>query len=90
VEVKGGDEPWRRSPLRQARYLNSIVEQDHRRIGGKDIQAQSRFVAGLFQIAASSAALSPPLGSPSNALRTSQQKLGRPGIVAGTIRFWLG
>ncbi len=89
VEMKGDGELWRRSLLRQVKYLNNVVEQDHRRIkrltgpglgfgsfatarrtlsgfeamamirkgqvrhiSGNDIQAQNRFVAGLFQIAA--------------------------------------
>ena len=89
AEMKKDAELWRRSRLRQVKYLNNIVEQDHRRIkrltgpghgfggfwtarrtlagfealamirkgqirhiAGNDIQAQSSFVAGLFQIAA--------------------------------------
>jgi len=89
AEMKNDGELWRRSRLRQVKYLNNIVEQDHRRIkrltgpglgfgsfptarrtlsgfeamamirkgqvrniGGNDIQAQSHFVASLFQIAA--------------------------------------
>jgi transposase, IS6 family len=87
--MKNDAELWRRSRLRQFKYLNNIVEQDHRRIkrmidpglgsggfstarrtpsgseamamirkeqirhiGGNDIHAQSRFVAGLFEITA--------------------------------------
>ena len=56
----------RRSRRRQVRELSRIAEQDHRPIrwlemiakgqirpvGGNNIQAQSSFVAGLFQIAA--------------------------------------
>jgi transposase, IS6 family len=89
AEMKKDAELWRRSRLRQVKYLNNILEQDHRRIkrltgpglgfggfwtarrtlagfeamamirkgqirhiGRNDIQAQSSFVAGLFQIAA--------------------------------------
>jgi transposase, IS6 family len=89
ADMKKDAELWRRSRLRQVKYLNNIVEQDHRRIkrltgpglgfagfwtarrtlagfeamamirkgqirhiDGNDIQAQSSFVAGLFQIAA--------------------------------------
>jgi len=87
--MKRGGELWRFSRLRQCKYLNNIVEQDHRRIkrlvrpglgfgslptarrtlagyeamamirkgqvhniNGRDMQAQSAFVAGLFKIAA--------------------------------------
>ncbi|WP_408902040.1 IS6 family transposase [Roseicella sp. DB1501] len=32
AEMKAGGELWRRSRLRQIKYLNNIVEQDHRRI----------------------------------------------------------
>ncbi|CAH2605696.1 transposase (plasmid) [Rhodovastum atsumiense] len=32
AEMKRGDELWRRTKLRQCKYLNNIVEQDHRRI----------------------------------------------------------
>jgi transposase-like protein len=32
VELKKEGEPWRRSRPRQVKYLNNIVEQDHRRI----------------------------------------------------------
>jgi transposase-like protein len=32
VEIKEDGELWRRSRLRQVKYLNNIVEQDHRRI----------------------------------------------------------
>jgi transposase-like protein len=32
AEMKHGGELWRRSKLRQVKYLNNIVEQDHRRI----------------------------------------------------------
>ena len=46
AEMKGDGELWRRSQLRQVKYLGNIVEQGHRRIGGKDIQGQSRFLAG--------------------------------------------
>jgi transposase, IS6 family len=82
-------ELWRFARLRQCKYLNNIVEQDHRRvkrlvrpglgfgsfrtarrtlagyevmamvrkgqvrgIGGRDMQAQTSFIAELFQIAA--------------------------------------
>jgi transposase, IS6 family len=31
-EMKRDDELWRRSRLRQAKFLNNIVEQDHRRL----------------------------------------------------------
>jgi transposase-like protein len=31
-EMKSGGEMWRRSRLRQVKYLNNIIEQDHRRI----------------------------------------------------------
>jgi transposase-like protein len=31
-QVKAADELWRRSRLRQCKYLNNIVEQDHRRV----------------------------------------------------------
>jgi transposase-like protein len=88
-EMKRDGELWRRSRLRQVKYLNNIVEQDHRRIkrlidpglgfgrfwtarrtlagyeamamirkgqvpniGGSDIRAQAKFIAGLFQVAA--------------------------------------
>jgi transposase-like protein len=30
--MKGAGELWRRSRLRQCKYLNNIIEQDHRRI----------------------------------------------------------
>jgi transposase, IS6 family len=30
MEMKKDGEPWRRSRLRQVKYLNNIVEQDHR------------------------------------------------------------
>ena len=30
--MKDGGELWRRSRLRQVKYLNNIIEQDHRRI----------------------------------------------------------
>jgi transposase-like protein len=89
AEMKEDGELWRRSRLRQIKYLNNIVEQDHRRvkrlvrpglgfgsfwtarrtlagyevmamvrkgqvrrIGGRDIQAQTTFVAELFDVAA--------------------------------------
>jgi transposase, IS6 family len=89
AEMKRTGELWRRSRLRQVKYLNNIVEQDHRRvkrlirpglgfgsfgtarrtlagyeamamirkgqvrnIGGSDIRAQAKFIAGLFQVAA--------------------------------------
>ena len=89
AELKEDGERWRRSRLRQVKYLNNIVEQDHRRIkrlirpglgfgsvwtarrtlagyevmamvrkgqvrriGGRDIRAQTTFVAGLFDVAA--------------------------------------
>ncbi|SDB74336.1 IS6 family transposase [Belnapia rosea] len=32
TEMKEGGELWRRSRLRQCKYLNNIVEQDHRRV----------------------------------------------------------
>jgi IS6 family transposase len=32
TEMKDGGELWRRSRLRQVKYLNNIIEQDHRRI----------------------------------------------------------
>jgi transposase, IS6 family len=32
TEMKADGELWRRSRLRQVKYLNNIVEQDHRRI----------------------------------------------------------
>ena len=87
--MKRAGELWRFSKLRQRKYLNNIVEQDHRRIkrlvrpglgfgglgtarrtlagyeamamirkgqvhnvGGRDMQAQTAFVAGLFGVAA--------------------------------------
>ena len=87
--MKRAGELWRFSKLRQRKYLNNIVEQDHRRIkrlvrpglgfggletaertvagyeamamirkrqvhnvGGRDMQAQAAFVAGLFEVAA--------------------------------------
>ncbi len=87
--MKRAGDLWRFSRLRQCKYLNNIVEQDHRRIkrlvrpglgfgslrtakralagyealamirkgqahniGGRDMQAQTVFVAELFQIAA--------------------------------------
>jgi len=31
-EMKSGGERWRHSRLRQVKYLNNIIEQDHRRI----------------------------------------------------------
>jgi IS6 family transposase len=89
AEMKRNGALWRRSRLRQVKYLNNIVEQDHRRvkwligpglgfgsfctarrtlagyealamirkgqvrnIGGDDIRAQARFIAGLFEVAA--------------------------------------
>jgi transposase-like protein len=89
AEMKLGGELWRRSTLRQIKYLNNIVEQDHRRvkrltrpglgfgsfrtarrtlagyeamamirkgqarrIGGRDMRAQTTFVAELFALAA--------------------------------------
>jgi transposase, IS6 family len=89
AEMKRDGELWRRSRLRQVKYLNNIVEQGHRnmqrlidpglgfggfwtarrtlagyeamamirkgqvrKIGGNDIRAQTRFVAGLFEAAA--------------------------------------
>jgi transposase-like protein len=88
-QMKADGELWRRSRLRQVKYLNNIVEQDHRRIkrlvrpglgfgsfwtarrtlagyevmamvrkgqvrriGGRDMRAQARFVAELFDVAA--------------------------------------
>ena len=87
--MKRKGELWRFSRLRQVKYLNNIVEQDHRnvkrltrpgpgfgsfwtarrtlagfeamamirkgqvrKIGGNDIKAQARFIAGLFEAAA--------------------------------------
>jgi transposase-like protein len=32
AEMKANGELWRFARLRQAKYLNSIVEQDHRRV----------------------------------------------------------
>jgi len=32
AEMKAADEPWRFSRLRQCKFLNNIVEQDHRRV----------------------------------------------------------
>jgi transposase-like protein len=89
VEMKRDGALWRRSKLRQVKYLNNIVEQDHRNmkrltdpglgfgsfwtaqrtlagyeamamirkgqvrtIGGRDIQGQAKFIAGLFNVAA--------------------------------------
>ncbi len=88
-DLKRVGELWRFSRIRQCKYLNNIVEQDHRRIkrlvrpglgfgslrtarrtlagyeamamvrkgqvhkvGGRDMQAQAAFVAGLFGVAA--------------------------------------
>jgi transposase-like protein len=88
-QMKEDGELWRFSRLRQCKFLNNIVEQDHRRvkrlvraglgfgsfhtarralagyelvamirkgqvrdIGGRDMRAQSTFIAKLFQIAA--------------------------------------
>lgn len=88
-DMKRVGELWRFSRIRQCKYLNNIVEQDHRRIkrlvrpglgfgslrtarrtlagyeamamvrkgqvhkvGGRDMQAQAAFVAGLFGVAA--------------------------------------
>jgi transposase, IS6 family len=89
TDMKTAGEIWRFSRLRQVKFLNNIVEQDHRRIkrlvrpglgfgnlrtarrtlagfeamamirkgqvrniGGRDIEAQTAFIAGLFQMAA--------------------------------------
>jgi IS6 family transposase len=89
TEMKKAGELWRWSRLRQVKYLNNIVEQDHRNvkrltcprlgfgsfwtarrrlagyeamamirkgqvrnIGGRDIKAQARFIARLFEVAA--------------------------------------
>jgi transposase-like protein len=89
TEMKRAGELWRWSRLRQVKYLNNIVEQDHRNvkrltgpglgfgsfwtarrtlagyeamamikkgqvrnIGGRDIKAQARFIAELFEVAA--------------------------------------
>ena len=89
AEMKRNSELWRLSRLRQAKFLNNIIEQDHRRpkrlvrpglgfggfhtarrtlagyeamamirkgqvrkIGGRDMGAQTGFIAGLFQTAA--------------------------------------
>ena len=88
-DMKRSGQLWRFLRLRQCKYLNNIVEQDHRRIkrlarpglgfaslrtarrtlagyeamamirkgqarniGGRDMRAQTAFVAGLFQVAA--------------------------------------
>jgi IS6 family transposase len=88
TDMKKGGDIWRFSQLRQVKFLNNTVEQDHRRIkrlvrpglgfgnlrtarrtlagfeamamirkgqvrniGGRDIQAQTTFIAGLFQMA---------------------------------------
>src|SRR5580692_11684830 len=88
AEMKKAGELWRCSQLRQVKYLNNIVEQDHWRvkrltgpglsfggfwtarrtlagyeamamirkgqvwnIGGRDIKAQTRFIASLFEVA---------------------------------------
>jgi IS6 family transposase len=87
-DLKQAGQLWRFSRLRQRKYLNNIIEQDHRRIkrlvrpglgfgslrtakrtlagyeamamvtkgqvhnvGGRDMQAQATFVAGLFGVA---------------------------------------
>ena len=89
AEMKRDGELWRRSKLRQVKYLNNIVEQDHRvvkrltgpglgfgsfwtarrtlagyeamamirkgqvrNISGRDIKAQTKFIARLFNVAA--------------------------------------
>jgi transposase-like protein len=89
TDMKKAGEIWRFSRLRQIKFLNNIVEQDHRcikrlvrpglgfgnlrtarrtlagfeamamirkgqvrNIGGRDIQAQTAFIAGMFQMAA--------------------------------------
>jgi transposase-like protein len=89
AEMKADGELWRRLTLRQVKFLNNIVEQDHRRlkqlirpglgfgsmrtarrtlagyevmammrkgqvrrVGGRDMRAQARFVAELLEIAA--------------------------------------
>jgi transposase-like protein len=89
AEMQEDGELWRRSRRRQAKFLNKIVEQDHRRvkrlvrpglgfgsfrtarrtlagyevmamirkgqvrkIGGRDMRAQTTFIADLVQIAA--------------------------------------
>jgi IS6 family transposase len=89
AEMKKDGELWRCSRLRQAKYLNNIVEQDHRNVKrltcpglgfgsfwtarrtlagyeamamitkgqvrnicGRDIKAQARFIATLFEVAA--------------------------------------
>jgi transposase, IS6 family len=89
TNMKKAGEIWRFSRLRQVKFLNNIVEQDHRRIkrlvrpglgfgnlrtarrtlagfeamamirkgqvrniGGRDIEAQTAFIADLFQMAA--------------------------------------
>ena len=89
MEMKRAGELWRFARLRQCKYLNNIVEQDHRRIkrlvrpglgfgslptarrtlagyeamamirkgqvhniDGYDMQGQTAFVAGLFNVAA--------------------------------------
>jgi IS6 family transposase len=89
AEMKKARKLWRCSRLRQVKYLNNIVEQDHRNlkrltcpglgfgnfrtarrtlagyeamavlrkgqvqnIDGRDIKAQARFIATLFEVAA--------------------------------------
>lgn len=89
AEMKQDGELWRFSRLRQAKFLNNIIEQDHRcvkrlvrpglgfggfrtarrtlagyeamamirkgqvcNIGGRDLRAQTAFIAELFQVAA--------------------------------------
>ena len=89
TDMKKAGEIWRFSRLRQIKFLNNIVEQDHRcikrlvrpglgfgnlrtarrtlagfeamamirkgqvrNIGGRDIQAQTAFISGMFQMAA--------------------------------------
>jgi len=89
AEMKKDGELWRRSRLRQVKYLNNVVEQDHRHvkrlscpglgfgsfqtarrtlagyeamamirkgqarnIGGRDIKAQAKLIAMLFEVAA--------------------------------------
>jgi transposase, IS6 family len=47
AEMKKDGELWRRSRLRQVKYLKNIVGQDNR-----NVRVQATFIAGLFQVAA--------------------------------------
>ncbi len=127
---------WRFSRLRQCKYLNNIVEQDHRRtkrlarpglgfgslptarrtlsgyeamamirkgqvhtIDGHDIQAQTTFVASLFEIAAwqhpppgltrpaPAFATEPSDESPTRHLPLSRERRGDGGEFAPIFRF---